>query len=175
MRGLVENLLTLARADARQISAQRQSVGVGKLLRQAWRPFDAQAAARNLTVNWNADSQATLDSDPGLLTMVLSNLFDNAVSYADERGHIDIALLNGDGAVRCKSPTAAASSRGKRPTEFFGDSGVPIRPQRRPALWAGLGALPAHRDPARRHHHGDDCEESVLRGGSSLASSRISR
>jgi len=119
MRGLVENLLTLARADARQISAQRQSVGVGKLLRQAWRPFDAQAAARNLTVNWNADSQATLDSDPGLLTMVLSNLFDNAVSYADERGHIDIALLNGDGAVRVQITNSGSIVSGEEAHRVF--------------------------------------------------------
>jgi heavy metal sensor kinase len=92
MRGMVENLLTLARADARQISAQRHPIDLAALLHQTWQPFSSRAAARNLTVNWLLDADAVIASDPGLLGMVISNLFDNAVSYADTGGRIDVEL-----------------------------------------------------------------------------------
>jgi two-component system, OmpR family, heavy metal sensor histidine kinase CusS len=102
MRSLVENLLTLARADARQLSAHRRPVDLEDLLRQAWRPFDSRAAARNLSVSWNVNSDVRLDSDPMLLAMVLSNLFDNAVSYADEGGRIDVELADDNGMVHLR-------------------------------------------------------------------------
>jgi signal transduction histidine kinase len=92
MRGLVENLLTLARADARQISAGHQPVNLAVLVRQAWQPFEARAAANNLTVNFTLDNAAILESDAGLLGTVLSNLFDNAVTYTNESGRVEVKV-----------------------------------------------------------------------------------
>jgi signal transduction histidine kinase len=92
MRGLVENLLTLARADARQIGTQRQPVDLASLLRKTWIIFEPRAADRKIAVNWNLAADLTLHSDAGLLAMVISNLFDNAVSYANDGGEISVDL-----------------------------------------------------------------------------------
>ncbi|MGA2231097.1 MAG: ATP-binding protein [Tepidisphaeraceae bacterium] len=92
MRGLVENLLTLARADAREISAGRQPVDLAALVRQTWPTFERRAAARSLVVNLSLDNGVVLESDGGLVGTVLSNLFDNAVTYTNDGGRIEIKV-----------------------------------------------------------------------------------
>jgi two-component system, OmpR family, heavy metal sensor histidine kinase CusS len=99
MRAMVENLLTLARADAGQVPARRQILELASAARTSWRSYENRAADRRLQVNWNLQDDLEIASDADLLGLVLSNLFDNAVSYADEGGRIDVdASANSHGA-----------------------------------------------------------------------------
>jgi len=99
MRSMVENLLTLARADARQLNAGRKNVDLSGLMQRAWEPFAARAAGRNLQVVWSLDENAGMQTDAGLLSMVVTNLFDNAVSYIDDGGKLQIELHKNDAAT----------------------------------------------------------------------------
>jgi heavy metal sensor kinase len=93
MQTMVNNLLLLARADAKQLTRKTQRVNLAPLLRECWETHQESATQRGLLVKWNiAAAQCELLSDPELLRMIVNNLFANAVSYADAGGVIEIEL-----------------------------------------------------------------------------------
>src|SRR5205823_192888 len=63
LRSMIENLLTLARADSRQLQVHLEDVDVNAFLKQCWDEFELAAAARNLDVDWNLESGAFAQSD----------------------------------------------------------------------------------------------------------------
>jgi two-component system OmpR family sensor kinase len=93
MQTMVNNLLLLARADAKQLTGKTQRVDLARLLRECWEPNQEQAIQRGLQVKWNiAAAESELFSDPELLRMIVNNLFANAVTYSDAGGIIEIEL-----------------------------------------------------------------------------------
>jgi signal transduction histidine kinase len=90
MQGLVENLLLLARAGARQIEVSRDPVPLRTLVAECFAPFAARAAARRLTFENRVGDDAVLASDAGKLRIVVSNLVGNAVDYTAEGGAVTV-------------------------------------------------------------------------------------
>ncbi len=99
MQRIVENLLHLARADAGQLDLRREPVDLEDTLRESWKPMAEAARARGLTVEWRLDHLGEVETDRDKLRLVLHNLFDNAISYADDRGHISISAGGMNGSV----------------------------------------------------------------------------
>lgn len=95
MQTMVNNLLLLARADAKQLAGKMQRVDLVSLLRECWDTHQTVANQRGLQVQWNiAAGEHDLFSDPELLRMIVNNLFANAVTYSDTGGAIEIELNN---------------------------------------------------------------------------------
>lgn len=90
MNWLVNNLLSIARIEAGNVQLQNQEVRIESVLTEWWKPFESRAGERGLRVDWKIDSRATVETDPEFLRVVVTNLFDNAVSYAKEGGIIRI-------------------------------------------------------------------------------------
>jgi len=90
MRMMVENLLTLARADAHQIKPASRLIDLNTLLPDTWAEFAPRATAQGLQIAWSLGPGISLNTDPGLLTVVLRNLFDNAVAYTNDGGTVCI-------------------------------------------------------------------------------------
>jgi signal transduction histidine kinase len=90
MRTMMENLLMLARVDARQIKAGADAVDLPALLADAWKEFAGVASRRQLRVQWHCPETLAVKSDRALLAMVVRNIFDNAARYAGEGGFINI-------------------------------------------------------------------------------------
>lgn len=91
MQAMVETLLMLARAEAGQLSLKLQSTDAADLLDDCWALFSPRAEARGLNVQWQAAGPIPIQTDPEKLRIILHNLFDNAVSYADEAGTLRIS------------------------------------------------------------------------------------
>jgi signal transduction histidine kinase len=90
MQAMVESLLILARADAGQLVLKHQSIDAGDLLDECWAMFATRAGERNLRLEWTVPSAIQLRTDPEKLRIIFHNLFDNACSYANERGTIRV-------------------------------------------------------------------------------------
>jgi len=100
METMVNNLLALARADAGQLQLLSEPVGLDELLRECWRHFAARAEERRLRVEWDVDPAAAIETDRCCLRLILQNLLDNAVTYADPGGLVQVqASLGGNVAV----------------------------------------------------------------------------
>jgi two-component system heavy metal sensor histidine kinase CusS len=88
MQSVVSNLLMLARLEARQITFKAEETRLAELVNGCWRPFADRAVEREVAFENCIPVEMTCLSDCEHLAMILSNLLDNAVEYADERGHI---------------------------------------------------------------------------------------
>ena len=101
MERLVNDLLRLARLDARQEQVQPALVTVESLLDQVVGDMEPATSARNVTVEVAIAADATtLQGDPAKLHDVFRNLLENATNYTPDGGRIDIdARRTSDGIV----------------------------------------------------------------------------
>jgi signal transduction histidine kinase len=90
MHALVNNLLILARADARQLPTSFEQVALGPFFAECWSDFVARAKEKRLDVAWQVDQDVAVKADAELMQVVFTNLFDNAVAYADEGGWVRV-------------------------------------------------------------------------------------
>jgi two-component system, OmpR family, heavy metal sensor histidine kinase CusS len=88
MQSIVSNLLMLARLEARQITFKTEDVRLAELVNTCWRPFADRASRREIILENGIAADVVLPSDREHLSMVLTNLLDNAAEYADEGGHV---------------------------------------------------------------------------------------
>lgn len=91
MERLVNDLLRLARLDARQEHVQSAVLQVESLLEQVRGDVEAATTARDITIETSIAPDATmLSGDPAKLHDVFRNLLENATNYSPEGGQIDI-------------------------------------------------------------------------------------
>lgn len=91
MHAMVENLLTLARADAGQLVLRRESFDLAEFAAECWRPFEEPAAERSLLVSGPGSAEPVrVATDREKLRLVLQNLVDNAVRHANDGGRVAI-------------------------------------------------------------------------------------
>jgi signal transduction histidine kinase len=90
MHAMVDNLLLLARADARQLTTDAEPVELRSFIQECWLPFEARAQARRLQVEWKLELNGEVKLDREKTRIVLNNLFDNAVTYTDDGGKVQI-------------------------------------------------------------------------------------
>ncbi len=91
MNAMVNNLLMLARLDARQVTLAAEQIRLAELVDAAWRPFADKAFQSQMTFENCIPADLTCQSDPEHLAMVLANLLENAAEYTNEAGQIRIA------------------------------------------------------------------------------------
>jgi two-component system sensor histidine kinase QseC len=94
---MVENLLSLARLEAGQVQVHREPLLLGRLVRELWEPLNAEARSRMLNVQWSLEGEMPIVSDPSLVSVVVRNVLENAVAYADEGGIVRIDARSTDG------------------------------------------------------------------------------
>jgi two-component system phosphate regulon sensor histidine kinase PhoR len=73
---------------------------VHDVLQECWRPLADRARERGLHVEWEVDRALALDTDREKLRLILTNVLDNAVSYADTGGRVEIETASRDGFVQ---------------------------------------------------------------------------
>ena len=92
MHWLVNNLLSIARIESGNVELMTETVLVAETLKTWWEPFDPVAKERCLSVSWEVPMDFTLKTDPEFLRVVVTNLFDNAVTYTPSHGDVRIRL-----------------------------------------------------------------------------------
>jgi len=88
MQAMMDNLLALARIDNHQMTFQRAPIQLAELANSCWQAFSIKARKRGIVFENRIPAETTCQTDRESLSMVLSNLFDNAVEYTNERGQI---------------------------------------------------------------------------------------
>jgi two-component system OmpR family sensor kinase len=94
---LVDEMFTLARADAGHLPVQRVPLDLAELVQEAAGAAAVLAAARGVTVQAHTpDDEVRFVGDPELLTRLLQNLLDNAVKYSPDGGLAAVSLVADD-------------------------------------------------------------------------------
>ena len=94
MQRLVENLLELTRADAGQLETHPEKLDLPAFIMDRWQEYTEQASDRHLTVSWNMPTECLVTTDSTKIGTIITNLFDNAVTYTNSNGKILISLSN---------------------------------------------------------------------------------
>jgi len=90
---LVEDLQSLALADAGALSLRLQSIDLAGLLRQVMAGFAERAAAAGLQLESNVPDHLALLADPQRLRQLLQNLLENSCRYTKSGGKVLASLV----------------------------------------------------------------------------------
>ncbi len=92
MQVMVENLLTLSRLEGNQFNFSGGRIRVDSLVTELLEAFSTEIAARNLNIIGPNLKECWLSAPPGAVRMVIQNLLDNAISYTDHGGQVEIEV-----------------------------------------------------------------------------------
>ncbi|WP_395027027.1 sensor histidine kinase [Robinsoniella sp.] len=94
MARLINDMLTLANADARNWAIHREPVELDTLVLETYEKFEPQAIVKKLNFAFHIPDQKmpALLCDPGRIGQVLSILLDNAFAYTPAGQKVDISL-----------------------------------------------------------------------------------
>jgi heavy metal sensor kinase len=97
LTSLIDNLLTISRADAGHIQLHRTEVPVMGLVREAAGLFEILTEEKSQQIDIEGDEKAQVEGDPIFLRQALVNIIHNAVKYSPVGGTISVRVRSGDG------------------------------------------------------------------------------
>lgn len=92
MKGLVEDMLFLAKSDAARSGGVRADVVMSELVTGCLLPFESVAFERGVVLESDITPGLTVSGDEGQLRRLAMILLDNACKYAGEKGRVDVHL-----------------------------------------------------------------------------------
>ena len=90
--GIVENLLTLARFDAKTTTLQEVKVDLNLLIKDAVEAIQILAVQKEITIQLNNAHSLDLFADKNQIKRLILNILDNAIKYTEPGGKITINL-----------------------------------------------------------------------------------
>jgi heavy metal sensor kinase len=99
MSRIVDDLLTLAKADAGQIKIQKEAVDLSRLLRDIHEDAVILSSDKPLSVELRRNDQVTVLGDEARLRQLFRVLLSNAVQYTDPGGSVSISSRRAGGEV----------------------------------------------------------------------------
>jgi two-component system, OmpR family, sensor kinase len=94
---LVDDLLTLTRADAGQLRVDRQLCDLAQIAEVAVYMHGARAEAEGVELKLSAPAPLPVEGDVDRLRQVIDNLLDNALRYAPPRSAVEVVASREDG------------------------------------------------------------------------------
>lgn len=104
MEGIVTSLLSLVRCDSGLERLERTEVELRELIEETWSRFAAEAEKKRLTFAFAAGPPVIVMSDRGKLSLILSNLFSNAVAYSPAGSTVSCSVDESGVAVANPAP-----------------------------------------------------------------------
>lgn len=92
MSAIVENLLTLSKADLGRVELQEEDVHLHELLRDLFEDSEVLAEKKHITVTLRRAEEVTVKGDKVRIRQLLLNLIDNAIKYTPENGDVSLEL-----------------------------------------------------------------------------------
>ena len=90
LKHIVEDLFTLARADAGQHPLTPANFYLDELITECSRSMKTLAAAKQITLTCSASKELPIQADEALLRRMIVNLLDNAIKYTPPGGRVSV-------------------------------------------------------------------------------------
>ncbi len=100
LSGIVDDLFTLARADAGQMPLRTTPLYLEELAADTARAIATLAARKHIELTVDAPAELPFTGDEALLRRMLTNLLDNAVKYTPPGGQVRVSAGRTDGRYR---------------------------------------------------------------------------
>lgn len=104
MTTIVDNLLTLAKADMGNTKITMQDVWLRPIIQELHEDSEMLAERKKIKVTLGSVDDTLVVGDPLRLRQLFLNLIDNAIKYTPEKGNVELSLIreNGHAKVRVK-------------------------------------------------------------------------
>jgi signal transduction histidine kinase len=89
---IVEDLFTLARADAGQREIERKSFYLDELVTETARAASVLASRKSVVMEYAPAAESPFHGDEGLLRQMILNLLDNAIKHTPAGGSVRLSL-----------------------------------------------------------------------------------
>ncbi len=123
LTSLVDNLLTISRADSGHIQLRRAAIDVLSLAREAAGLFEVLAEEKSVRIGIEGDEHLRLEGDPIFLRQALVNLIHNAIKYSPAGETVTLHVQGAGGAilveVQDKGPGIPAEDQDKIFDRFY--------------------------------------------------------
>jgi len=97
---MINQLLTLARAESGDVAIAREPVNISSMAQSIAEQLEPVAASKDVRLSWNCDGNVTLQGDASWIERVVLNLIDNAIKFTRPGGHVGINVSsNGADAI----------------------------------------------------------------------------
>ncbi len=97
LRRLVEDLMLLARLEAREFTLRPEPVDVGAHLAETVEVYRPRAEALRVWLDVNVEETGIVVTDPDRLAQIAVNLMENALRYTPEAGRVGLSVVPRDG------------------------------------------------------------------------------
>jgi len=87
---IVENLFTLARADAGSYPLTKSKFYLDELLAECVRAARTLAAAKNIHLEMQSEEELPVNADEALIRRMVLNLIDNAIKFSTSGAHVSV-------------------------------------------------------------------------------------
>ncbi|MCX6140678.1 MAG: ATP-binding protein [Candidatus Kapabacteria bacterium] len=100
LNALLSDLIDISRIESGELKFSFRYFDMGDLLRELVHQMEIRAQQRKVTVHCEVVGEVTVYGDKERLTQVMTNLFDNAVKYNTDGGHVYVRAEKIENAVR---------------------------------------------------------------------------
>jgi heavy metal sensor kinase len=97
LKRIVEDLFTLARADAGQYPLSYSDFYLDELTAECAKNMRTLAAAKQITLTFEPNGESLIRADEALVRRMMLNLLDNAIKYTPSGGAVSLHIGNRDG------------------------------------------------------------------------------
>jgi signal transduction histidine kinase len=97
MRSMIENLLALMRLESGHAEVRQEPIELREMVAQTWQRCEKQAATRGLSFQNEVPEDFCCEADRSAFGIILANLLENAVQYADEHGRVWVTARHAGG------------------------------------------------------------------------------
>ena len=92
MSRIVEDLLTLSRADTGELTTETEEVDLSCLARGVWEDLQLLAQEKGVRLSFMDDGIAKVEGDPLRLRQLVLNLVENGVKYTPSGGEVELRV-----------------------------------------------------------------------------------
>src|SRR5262249_25495207 len=102
LSGVLQDMLALARADARQRPLKLGELYVSDLVGARVQCARALALNKNLSLDFESPGDTAFRGDEDLLRRMVINLLDNAIKYTADGGSVSVKLWREEGRIKLR-------------------------------------------------------------------------
>jgi len=89
---MINQLLTLARAESGEVQIAKEPVNVSQMVERLAEELEPVASSKHLRLSSKCEPDVTIDGDSGWIERIVLNLVDNAIKFTRPGGHVNVRV-----------------------------------------------------------------------------------